>query len=101
MGHDQGIGCAEAARREIDGAMKRSGRGRPNVGKEDMHRKVVVVGAGNVGSAFCYALAQSGVAEELVLIDANAELAMGQTMDLAHGQPYYPAVAIRAGNADA
>jgi L-lactate dehydrogenase len=62
-------------------------------------RKVVVVGTGNVGSAFCYALAQSGLAEEIVLIDANADLAKGQALDLAHGQPYYPAVSIRAGGA--
>ncbi|HNX33621.1 MAG TPA: L-lactate dehydrogenase [Kiritimatiellia bacterium] len=61
-------------------------------------RKVVVVGAGNVGSAFCFALAQSGLAEEIVLLDANADLAKGQALDLAHGQPYFPAVAIRDGS---
>jgi len=31
-------------------------------------RKVVVVGAGAVGSKFCYALAQSGLAEEVVIL---------------------------------
>lgn len=60
-------------------------------------RKVAVVGAGNVGAAFCYALAQSGAADEIVLIDANADLAKGQALDLAHGRPFFPAVSIRAG----
>ncbi len=62
-------------------------------------RKVVIVGAGNVGAAFCYALAQSGAADEIVLVDANEALAKGQALDLAHGQPFFPAVSIRAGGA--
>ncbi len=62
-----------------------------------LSRKVVVVGAGSVGAVFCFALAQSGVADEIILIDANADLAKGQALDLAHGQPYFPAVSIRAG----
>ncbi len=61
-------------------------------------RKVVVVGAGAVGSTFAYALAQSGLAEEITLLDANQELALGQVLDLAHGLPYYPAVEISVGD---
>ncbi len=60
-------------------------------------RKVVVVGAGAVGSTFAYALAQRGLAEEIVLVDANTSLAEAQALDLAHGMPYYPASLIRAG----
>lgn len=37
-------------------------------------RKIVIVGAGAVASTFGYALAQSGLAEEIVLTDANHEL---------------------------
>lgn len=62
------------------------------------NRKVVVVGAGQVGAAFSYALAQDGAAEEIVLVDANDNLAQGQALDLAHGQPFFPAVTIRAGD---
>lgn len=69
-------------------------------GARDRGRKVTVVGAGQVGAAFCYALAQSGRAEEIVLVDANADLAKGQAMDLSHGQPFFPSVAIRSGTAD-
>lgn len=59
-------------------------------------RKVVVVGAGAVGSGFAFALAQSGIAEEIVLVDVNADLAKGQALDLAHGAPFYRPVNIHA-----
>lgn len=59
-------------------------------------RKVAIVGAGAVGSGFAFALAQSGIAEEIVLVDVNADLAKGQALDLAHGAPFYRTVNIRA-----
>ncbi|MBN1854534.1 MAG: hypothetical protein JW829_17515 [Pirellulales bacterium] len=62
-------------------------------------RKVVVVGVGSVGSTFAYALSQSGLTDEIVLIDKNEALVCGQVLDLAHGQPFFPAVEIRQGNA--
>ena len=61
-------------------------------------RKVVIVGAGAVGSTFAYALAQRGLAEQISLIDMNEGLAAGQVLDLAHGLPYYPPVQINVGN---
>jgi L-lactate dehydrogenase len=61
-------------------------------------RRVVVVGAGAVGSTYCYALAQSGLADEIVLIDKNEDLATGQVLDLVHGQPFFPTVTIRTGS---
>ncbi|HTX90464.1 MAG TPA: L-lactate dehydrogenase [Anaerolineales bacterium] len=60
-------------------------------------RKVVIIGAGAVGSTFAFALAQKGLADEINLIDANRDLAEGQVLDLAHGLPYYPPVQIRVG----
>lgn len=59
-------------------------------------RKVVIVGAGAVGSGFAFALAQSGIAEEIVLCDVNEGLAKGQALDLAHGAPFYRPVDIHA-----
>ena len=44
-------------------------------------RKVVIVGAGAVGSTFAYTLAQSGLADEIVLLDVNQELVKGQVLD--------------------
>jgi L-lactate dehydrogenase len=60
-------------------------------------RKVIIVGAGAVGATFCYALAQSGLADEIVLIDKNEDLMKGQVLDLAHGQIFFPTVGIRSG----
>ncbi len=60
-------------------------------------RKVVIVGAGAVGSTFAYALAQSGAANVICLIDKDKKLADGQVADLGHGLPYYPSVSIYRG----
>ena len=59
----------------------------------------MIVGAGAVGSTFAYALAQSGLADVIALRDANHELAMGQVLDLAHGQAFFPSVQIREAQA--
>ena len=60
-------------------------------------RKVVIIGAGAVGSSFAYALAQKGIADEIALSDINRDYAEGQVLDLAHGLPYYPNVQIKVG----
>ena len=59
--------------------------------------KIAVVGAGRVGSTFAYTLASSGVAREIVIIDANAERAEGEAMDIAHAVPFHAPVSVRAG----
>ncbi|HLN55355.1 MAG TPA: L-lactate dehydrogenase [Bacteroidales bacterium] len=66
----------------------------------ELRRKVVVVGAGAVGATYCYALAQSGLANEIVLYDRNEDLMRGQVLDLVHGQPFFPTVIIRHGTPD-
>lgn len=66
----------------------------------EQHRKVVVVGAGSVGATYCYALAQSGLADEIVLLDRNEDLMKGQVLDLVHGQPFFPTVIIRSGSGE-
>ncbi len=60
-------------------------------------RKVVIVGAGDVGASFAYALAQSGTASEIALIDARPGLAEGQALDMSHGLPFITPVNIHAG----
>ena len=64
---------------------------------ENNTRKVVVVGAGAVGAAYCYALAQSGLADHITLIDKNTDLARGHVLDLRHGLPFLPSLTITAG----
>ncbi|MCE5348037.1 MAG: L-lactate dehydrogenase [Bacteroidales bacterium] len=63
-------------------------------------RKVAVVGAGSVGATYCYALAQSGLADEIALIDMNEDLLHGQVLDLVHGQAFFPTVNIHAGSSE-
>jgi len=60
-------------------------------------RKVVIIGAGAVGSTFAYALAQSGLADEIALMDRNQDLAQGQVLDLSHGLAFFPPVNIHLG----
>lgn len=62
-------------------------------------RKVTVVGAGAVGSTFAYALAQSGLADEIAITDMNKNFAEGQALDLVQGLPFLPQVDIHAGDA--
>lgn len=47
--------------------------------------KVVVVGAGMVGSSTAYSLIVQGICAEVVLIDQNHERAVGEALDLKHG----------------
>lgn len=70
-------------------------RGRNEIMRE---RKVVIIGTGAVGSTFAYTLMQSGLAREIVLIDADRERAEGEAMDLNHGLFFAPPVDIRAGD---
>ena len=53
--------------------------------------KVVLVGCGNVGMAYAYALVNQKVyVNELVLIDINKDRAEGEAMDLNHCMAYSP-----------
>ncbi|HOW92164.1 MAG TPA: L-lactate dehydrogenase, partial [Anaerolineaceae bacterium] len=56
---------------------------------KDSHKpiRIAVVGAGNVGATFAYALLLSGLAGEIVLIDHNQVKAEGEAMDLRHAVP--------------
>ena len=60
--------------------------------------KVAIVGVGNVGATFAFALVQSGLAGDIVLVDANARRAEGEAMDLQHAVPFAKPVRIRAGS---
>ena len=56
-----------------------------------MKNKVVIIGCGNVGSSFAYALLnQRTYVNELVLIDINHEKAEGDAMDLNHCLAFAP-----------
>lgn len=59
--------------------------------------RIAIVGTGNVGATFAYALLQSGLAGEIVLIDRNHTRAEGEAMDLNHAVPLAHATRIWAG----
>ena len=63
-------------------------------------RKAAMIGCGFVGSASAFALMQSGLFSELVLIDANHDKAEGEAMDIAHGLPCAGQMKIYAGDYD-
>lgn len=61
-------------------------------------RKIGVIGCGFVGSASTFALMQSGLFSEIVLIDADRKKAEGEAMDIGHGIPFSRHMKIYAGD---
>ncbi len=61
-------------------------------------RKLAVIGCGFVGSASAFALMQSGLFSEMVLIDANHARAEGEALDISHGLPFAKPMKIYAGD---
>ena len=53
--------------------------------------KIAIIGCGNVGMSYAYALVNSKTnVDELVLIDLDSKKAEGEAMDLCHSLPYAP-----------
>ncbi|MFN3847400.1 MAG: lactate/malate family dehydrogenase, partial [Paracoccaceae bacterium] len=65
-----------------------------------MAATVGIVGTGLVGSAAGYAIALSGVAARIVLVDHNPALARAQAEDIAHAVPFASSTQIEAGHYD-
>ncbi len=58
--------------------------------------KIGIIGLGYVGTSVAISTLQSGIAHQLLLHDIRADLAEGEAMDLAQGQPFYPSATVRA-----
>lgn len=65
-----------------------------------MNNKVVIIGCGNVGMSYAYALLnQRTYVNKLILIDINKEKIEGEVMDLNHCLPYAPSkISINVGD---
>ena len=63
-------------------------------------RKIAIIGCGFVGSACAFALMQSGLFSEMVLIDSNEERAEGEALDISHGLPFSKPMQIYSGTYD-
>ncbi|WP_315906176.1 L-lactate dehydrogenase [Priestia koreensis] len=61
-------------------------------------RKVAVIGTGFVGSSYAFSLVNQGLVNELVLIDANKEKALGEALDMNHAVPFGNPLTISAGD---
>ena len=63
-------------------------------------RKVVMIGCGFVGAACSFAIMQSGLFSEMVLIDVDKAKAEGEALDISHGVPFAKPMKIYAGSYD-
>ena len=61
-------------------------------------RKCAVIGRGFVGSSTAFALMESGLFNEMVLLDVNHKKAEGEAMDISHGLPFAGPMEIYAGD---
>lgn len=53
-------------------------------------RKVMIIGAGNVGASAAYALLNQSICEELILVDLNQPRAEAHAQDLSDAAAYLP-----------
>ncbi|MGL4427569.1 MAG: lactate/malate family dehydrogenase, partial [Silvania sp.] len=53
-------------------------------------RKVMIIGAGNVGASAAYALLNQNICEELLLVDINQARSEGHARDLSDAAAYMP-----------
>ena len=63
-------------------------------------RKAAIAGLGFVGSASAFALMQSGLFSELVLVNRDTGKAEGEALDISHGLPFARPMKIYAGTYD-
>jgi len=61
-------------------------------------RKAAIIGCGFVGSASAFALMESGLFSEIVLIDADRNKAEGEALDISHGLPFAKPMQIYSGD---
>jgi len=64
---------------------------------EELKPKVAIIGAGNVGTRYAYALTISGLARSIVIFNLDKKRAEGEVMDLSSGMPYVSPVEIKTG----
>ncbi len=65
---------------------------------ETNSRKAAIIGCGFVGSASAFALMESHLFSEIVMIDADKNRAEGEALDISHGLPFSKPMKIYAGN---
>ena len=64
----------------------------------DLKPKVSIIGCGNVGMRYAYALMIKGIVSKIVIVDIDKKRLEGEVMDLSHGAPYISPVEVVAGD---
>lgn len=78
----------------------RRGREKGHAMEEVNNRKVAIIGCGFVGSASAFALMESGLFTEMVLLDVDHARAEGEALDISHGTAFASPMEIYAGSYD-
>jgi L-lactate dehydrogenase len=65
---------------------------------ENLRPKVSIIGCGNVGMRYAYALMIKGIARQITIVDLDKKRLEGEVMDLSHGEPYISPVKVSAGD---
>jgi L-lactate dehydrogenase len=60
--------------------------------------KISIIGGGNVGIRYAYALMIKGLARHIVVVDIDKKRVEGEIMDLSHGAPYTSPVKLELGD---
>ena len=63
-------------------------------------RRVALIGTGWVGASVAISTLHAGVADELLLTDARADVAEGEALDLAQGAAFYPSASVRTASVE-
>ena len=64
----------------------------------ELFPKISIIGCGNVGMRYAYALMIKGIARKIVLVDLDAKRLGGEVIDLSHSTPFTSPVDIIAGD---
>ena len=60
----------------------------------NLNSKVVIIGAGNVGTSIGYVLMIKGLARYISFIDLDESKVTGEVLDLNHGKPFVKPVRV-------
>jgi L-lactate dehydrogenase len=60
--------------------------------------KVVIIGAGKVGSTVAYTIMMHNLVSEIVLVDADRQRARGEALDISHGIAYFKQLTVKDGS---
>jgi len=64
----------------------------------ELFPKISIIGCGNVGMRYAYALMIKGIARRIVLVDLDRKRLEGEVIDLSHSTPFTSPVDVISGD---